>query len=99
MNIIARYTIDFTCEQFEIIQILKKLVKIERFAPIRNLEMTFVIIDSKSIKKIHGSSVEVVNKSDLAQFKSIPKRWIAERTFAWIEKISKFLPQIYAVKE
>lgn len=38
------------------------------------------------IKKIHGSDVEVVKKSDLAKFQVIPKRWVVERTFAWLEK-------------
>ena len=41
---------------------------------------------ANAIKKIHGSSVEVVKKSDLSQFQVIPKRWIVERTFAWLEK-------------
>ena len=38
------------------------------------------------IKKIHGSDVEVVKKSDSAEFQVIPKHWIVERTFAWLEK-------------
>ena len=38
------------------------------------------------IKKIHGSKVQVVKKSDLHKFEVIPKRWIVERSFAWLEK-------------
>jgi len=39
-----------------------------------------------AIKNILGCSVEVVKKSDLHRFKVMPKRWIVERTFAWLEK-------------
>jgi len=39
-----------------------------------------------AVKKILGCRVEVVKKSDLHSFKVIPKRWIVERTFAWLEK-------------
>ncbi|MBR6012727.1 MAG: transposase, partial [Selenomonadaceae bacterium] len=28
----------------------------------------------------------VVKKSDFGEFQVIPKRWIVERTFAWLEK-------------
>ena len=38
---------------------------------------------ANAIKNIHGSTVE---KSDLHKFQVIPKRWIVERTFAWLEK-------------
>lgn len=41
---------------------------------------------AETIKKLLGCSVEVVKKSDLHSFKVIPKRWIVERTFAWLEK-------------
>ncbi|MBQ6976237.1 MAG: hypothetical protein IJQ16_06775, partial [Selenomonadaceae bacterium] len=34
------------------------------------------------VKKILGCRVEVVNKSDLAQFQVIPKHWTMVRTFA-----------------
>ena len=80
------------------------MVEIERFACGRNLQTSFVIVDSKSIKntdtakekgfdagkKVSGYSGEkfasAVKKSDLHKFKVIPKRWIVERTFAWLEK-------------
>ena len=38
------------------------------------------------IKKVLGCDFEVVKKSDLHRFKVMPKRWIVERTFAWLEK-------------
>lgn len=41
---------------------------------------------ANAIKQIHGSSIEVVKKSDFGEFQVIPKRWIVERTFAWLEK-------------
>ena len=39
-----------------------------------------------SIKKIIGAEVEVVKRSELHTFKVIPKRWVVERSFAWLEK-------------
>ncbi len=39
-----------------------------------------------AVKQILGCSVEVVKKSDMHRFKVMPKRWIVERTFAWLEK-------------
>ena len=39
-----------------------------------------------SIKKIIGAEVEVVKRSELHTFKVIPRRWVVERSFAWLEK-------------
>ncbi len=40
-----------------------------------------------SIKKIiHACTVEVVKRNELHTFKVIPKRWVVERSFAWLEK-------------
>ena len=39
-----------------------------------------------TVRKIHGATVEVVKRNELHQFKVLPKRWIVERTFAWLEK-------------
>ena len=39
-----------------------------------------------AIKQIHGASVEVVKRNELHHFKVLPKRWIVERTFGWLEK-------------
>lgn len=44
---------------------------------------------AKKIKKITGSSVEVVKRNDIPRFEVIPKRWIVERSFAWLEKCRK----------
>lgn len=38
------------------------------------------------IKKIIQAKVEVAKRSELHTFKVIPKRWVAERSFAWLEK-------------
>lgn len=35
---------------------------------------------------ILGAKVEVVKRNELHQFAVIPKRWIVERSFAWLEK-------------
>jgi len=39
-----------------------------------------------AIKKAIGATVEVVKRSELHTFKVIPKRWVVERSFAWLEK-------------
>jgi transposase len=41
---------------------------------------------ASAIKKIIGAEVEVVKRSELHTFKVIPKRWVVERSFAWLEK-------------
>ena len=41
---------------------------------------------SDKIKEIHGAKVEVVKRNELHQFKVLPKRWIVERSFSWLEK-------------
>ncbi len=33
-----------------------------------------------------GAEVHVVKRSDLHTFSVIPKRWVVERSFAWLEK-------------
>lgn len=38
------------------------------------------------IKKLIGATVEVVKRSELHTFKVIPKRWVVERSFSWLEK-------------
>ena len=40
----------------------------------------------KEIKKIIHATVEVAKRSELHTFKVIPKRWVVERSFAWLEK-------------
>jgi len=41
---------------------------------------------STKIKAITGAEVEVAKRSELHKFAVIPKRWIVERTFAWLDK-------------
>ena len=41
---------------------------------------------AKAIKGLLGASVEVVKRSELHKFAVIPKRWVVERSFAWLEK-------------
>lgn len=41
---------------------------------------------ASSIKKIVAATVEVVKRNELHTFKVIPKRWVVERSFAWLEK-------------
>lgn len=38
------------------------------------------------IKNITGAKVEVAKRSELHKFVVIPKRWVVERSFGWIEK-------------
>lgn len=41
---------------------------------------------AESIKKMTGAEVEVVKRNELHQFVVLPKRWIVERSFGWLEK-------------
>ena len=38
------------------------------------------------IKDLVGAEVEVVKRNELNTFVVIPKRWIVERSFAWLDK-------------
>ena len=40
----------------------------------------------RAIKALSGSEVEIVKRSELHTFAVLPKRWIVERSFAWIDK-------------
>jgi putative transposase len=37
-------------------------------------------------KQQFGRIIEIVKRSDLHDFKILPKRWIVERTFGWFSK-------------
>lgn len=39
-----------------------------------------------SIKDTIGAAVEVVKRNELHTFKVLPKRWVVERSFGWLEK-------------
>lgn len=38
------------------------------------------------IKRISGAEVEVVKRNELHTFIVLPKRWIVERSFGWLDK-------------
>jgi transposase len=40
---------------------------------------------STAIKELIGAKVEVVKRNELHKFAVLPKRWIVERTFGWLE--------------
>ena len=39
-----------------------------------------------SVKDILGASVEIAKRNELHEFVVMPKRWVVERSFAWLEK-------------
>jgi transposase len=39
-----------------------------------------------TVNELLGATVEVAKRSKLHTFKVIPKRWVVERSFAWLEK-------------
>ena len=44
---------------------------------------------AKKIRYLIKSSVEVVKRNELHTFKVLPKRWVVERSFAWLEKFRR----------
>ena len=38
------------------------------------------------INTIIGATVEVIKRNELHKFVVLPKRWVVERSFAWLEK-------------
>jgi transposase len=41
---------------------------------------------AQAIQDILGATVEVVKRNELHTFAVIPKRWVVERSFGWLEK-------------
>jgi transposase len=39
-----------------------------------------------AVQEILGATVEVVKRSELHTFAVIPRRWVVERSFGWLEK-------------
>ena len=39
-----------------------------------------------AVKELLGASVEVVQRHELHTFAVLPKRWVVERSFGWLEK-------------
>lgn len=40
----------------------------------------------KATQKVINATVEVIKRNELHSFKVVPKRWVVERSFAWLEK-------------
>jgi transposase len=41
---------------------------------------------AQGVKQILGASVEIARRNELHTFAVMPKRWVVERSFAWLEK-------------
>ena len=41
---------------------------------------------ANEVKKLVGAEVEVAKRNELHKFSVIPKRWVVERSFGWLEK-------------
>ena len=41
---------------------------------------------AREFRELTGSETEVVKRNELHTFKVVPKRWIVERTFSWLDK-------------
>ncbi len=41
---------------------------------------------ANAIKTLSGADVEIVKRNELHTFAVLPKRWIVERSFAWLDK-------------
>ena len=39
-----------------------------------------------TIRSISGAEVEIIKRNELHTFAVLPKRWIVERTFGWLDK-------------
>ncbi len=52
---------------------------------------------ASEIKTIINANVKVIKRNELHTFVVLPKRWIVERSFAWLEKYRRLIEKI--VKE
>jgi transposase len=41
---------------------------------------------ARAVENLLGATVEIVKRNELHKFAVLPKRWIVERSFAWLEK-------------
>jgi len=41
---------------------------------------------AQAVKELCGAEVEVVKRDELHKFVVLPKRWVVERTFGWLDK-------------
>ncbi len=44
---------------------------------------------ANAVKVLVSAEVEVAKRNELHKFSVIPKRWVVERTFAWLEKFRR----------
>ena len=44
---------------------------------------------ANQVKDICGAQVEVVKRSELHKFVVLPRRWVVERLFAWLDKFRR----------
>ncbi len=45
-----------------------------------------MLLENNGVKERMGATVEVAKRNELHPFKVIPKRWVVERSFGWLEK-------------
>jgi transposase len=58
------------------------------------LSVTHILVDggysgekfAAAVKETIGAEVQVAKRNELHKFAVIPKRWVVERSFAWLEK-------------
>ncbi len=41
---------------------------------------------ANAVKQLRGCPVEIAQRHELHSFAVMPKRWVVERSFAWLEK-------------
>jgi transposase len=41
---------------------------------------------ARAVKELCGAKVEVAKRNELHAFAVLPKRWVVERTFGWLDK-------------
>jgi transposase len=44
-----------------------------------------------AVKTLTGATVEIAKRNELHTFAVMPKRWVVERSFAWLEKCRRLL--------
>ena len=44
---------------------------------------------ANQVKEICGAQVEVVKRSELHKFVVLPRRWVVERLFGWLDKFRR----------
>ena len=69
--------VDYYCDVTNNLSLLKKLLADGGYTGEQ-----FV----NKIKELSGAEVEIVKRNELHTFVILPKRWIVERSFAWLDK-------------